>query len=498
MPRGRERTNTIFEKRGALWFRYYDAEGTLRRKPSGLKVGEELKATKLLRELTAEIKRQKKRAAKGLPTGALTVRDWAKQWIESRSHVDYATDQAAHLKHHILPAIGAMRVDEIRPLDLRGFVLDLRAKSLAPKTVRNIWFTVKQMFDSARIHEKILTDPCVLEPGVLPPKEDADPEWRVDAIFTRDEVRTLVWDPRIAPDRRVLHAIMFLTGSRRSEITALRWRHYDAEVEPLGRLVVANSGKRKGTKTGKTRTVPVHPTLAPILAEWRRSGWEELVGRAPGPEDFLVPSGGGRRRPPGHMRSKNSDGNLFRRDLEVLGMRRRRGHDARRTLLSLAQDDGARREVMRAITHTGNRDVMSGYTEFAWSTLCDELSKLRIFPPDGSSGRHRESTTNEKQSDSGGSQRKCTGIENLSERANQITPLQIVSGYASDPVTTGQKPAAAGVAGVVPADRLRARVRGLLAAWDAGDPVDELVEDLRGALEALDAARAGSRRRGER
>jgi hypothetical protein len=46
----------------------------------------------------------------------------------------------------------------------------------------------------------------------------------------------------------------------------------------------------KDTKTERPREVPVHPTLAKVLAEWKLAGWQRLMGRAPKPEDLLVPA----------------------------------------------------------------------------------------------------------------------------------------------------------------------------------------------------------------
>lgn len=67
---------------------------------------------------------------------------------------------------------------------------------------------------------------------------------------------------------------------------ALRWRHYDATTAPLGKLMVAlayNTRKHraKTTKTDAVRHVPVHPTFAGMLAEWRLSGWSAMMGRRP-------------------------------------------------------------------------------------------------------------------------------------------------------------------------------------------------------------------------
>ena len=57
-------------------------------------------------------------------------------------------------------------------------------------------------------------------------------------MFTRDEVELFITDPRIKDDRRVLCAILALTGVRFGEAAALRWSSY-LEVEcPPGKLLV--------------------------------------------------------------------------------------------------------------------------------------------------------------------------------------------------------------------------------------------------------------------
>jgi hypothetical protein len=66
------------------------------------------------------------------------------------------------------------------------------------------------------------------------------------------------------------------------------------------------------------------------------------------------------------------------RDLKALGLRGRRGHDLRRAFITLAQVDGARRDLLEVITHGPRGDIVSIYTTFPWPALCAEVAKLRI------------------------------------------------------------------------------------------------------------------------
>jgi len=120
--------------------------------------------------------------------------------------------------------------------------------------------------------------------------------------------------------------------------------------------------------------MPVHPTLAAILSKWRHDGYPTMMGAPPAPEDLLVPMPKGRRMPLGKMRSKNDSYKRLRRDLRILGLRPRRGHDLRRTMISLAQDDGASRKILRDVTHgRSKRDAIDEYTTLQWATLCAEV-----------------------------------------------------------------------------------------------------------------------------
>ena len=66
------------------------------------------------------------------------------------------------------------------------------------------------------------------------------------------------------------------------------------------------------------------------------------------------------------------------RDLEVLGLRGRRGHDLRRTFITLAQADGAPPHMLKWVTHGTRTGIMDQYTSPPWPPLCAEVAKLRV------------------------------------------------------------------------------------------------------------------------
>jgi hypothetical protein len=143
----------------------------------------------------------------------------------------------------------------------------------------------------------------------------------------------------------------------------------------------------KTTKTDAVKHVPVHPTLAAMLAEWKLGGWAAMMGRAPGPDDLIVPL----PPDPAERRYKRK-GEPFRTtyysgkcwskyDLAALGWRHRRHYDMRATFITLAIDDGADPDVLETrVTHTRkSRSAFDGYNRgLQWERTCAEVSKVRI------------------------------------------------------------------------------------------------------------------------
>ncbi len=362
---------SLYVKGTKLWARYKDEHGVWKGAPTPYRPGDEANARRFLKtlEATSEAKNSFAKRTDGQRKGPITVADYAVRWTDDRKDLGLASagDDLTRLRFHILPTLGTMPLEAVRPRHIRDLVLDLRRQAvLAPRTIRHVYAIAACMFRTAVADELIPFTPCVLAKGILPKNVDKDGSFRANAIFTREEVEILISDVRLLEDRRVVYALKALAGLRHSEASGLRWRQYDRELEPLGALNLER------TKTQVPRRVPVHPTLARILREWREGGWERTFGRAPSDADFVVPT-----RNMTERLSPEAQ-NAFRLDLAMLGLRHRRGHDLRRTFITLAQVDGARRDLLETITHGPRGNIINIYTTFPWPALCAEVAKLRI------------------------------------------------------------------------------------------------------------------------
>ena len=347
--------------------------------------------------------------------GALTVAEYIEQWIKMRGEVETWKDEAARLRLHVIPLIGHMAIADVRPKHIRDLINAIKKKTsdapkckdkpLAPRTVRLIFSTLRLVFKSAIIDEHIVASPVVLEAGVLPKNIDKDPAWRSTAIFERDELIAVISDSRLPLYRRVLYALEGLAGVRHGEAAGLRWSDRNTACKPLGKLTVSRSGEKARTKTQLTREIPIHRTLAALLDEWEATGWEAKYGRRPTRDDLIVPTQDNR------VRKAQNSLKQFHADLTLIGLRPRRGHDLRRTFVTLVRVDGGRSDVLRPITHPGEKDIIGLYTTFPWPVVCEELSKLRIELPAIASDETTEADT--RASDA------ANAIEIVAENANE-------------------------------------------------------------------------------
>jgi integrase len=327
---------------------------------------------------------EEKVAQGGTPEdGPLTVAKYAAKWIREYKEMGITEwkNHESRLRLHVLPAIGDLIIAEVRPRHIAELFKNLRRKRRhAPKTIHNIYSAVQGLFREAEIEGAVDRSPCVLTSHHLGPMEDKDSGWRSTAVFNRAELQTLVFDERIPEDRRVLYALEGIAALRHGEAAGLRWHHYEPDLAPLGRLTIATSYNRGRTKTRRERFMPVRPTLAKTLEQWRLHGWVELMGREPRPDDLIVPAPTRRLFPAGRMRDKNYSRRGLMEDFAAVGLRHRRGHDLRRTMISLARSDGARKDLLETCTHTpkGGRTAIDLYTTFEWGALCAEVAKLRV------------------------------------------------------------------------------------------------------------------------
>lgn len=325
-------------------------------------------------------------------TAPTTVRAYAARWIERRRGLGVRNvgDEERWVHQWLVAEHGDRPIAEITKADIRAAVHTMRTtpseltgRPYAPRTIRSAYEAIRVMFADALDDEEIVATPCTLSvrKRELPTKRDADPRWRSQSVYTRDEAETLISDERIPLDRRVYYGLQLLGGVRASEAAGLRWRDLDMAAEPLWHLLVATQAsgtdEERRTKTGDVKDVAVHPSLRKLLTRWRVEGFALRFKRHPEPGHFIVPS----RRGPEIARTKTALRRL-KQDLGRLGLRAegRGRHSMRSTMLTLAEIDGCNMSILARMTHRTPMygGALSGYLRPGFEALCAEVVKLKI------------------------------------------------------------------------------------------------------------------------
>lgn len=184
-------------------------------------------------------------------------------------------DIASIERRHLRPFFGERSLDAIEPEDVLDLIATLEGKGLAPKTVRNVVATLSALFNFARAPQRrwAATNPCE---GVELP---APPERTEIRFLTLDEVDALVANARPGTYHaidRALYVTGAMTGLRKGELIALRWRDVDW---PAGRIRVRQNYVRGeyGTPKSKrsSRSVPMADEVGGELERlFKQSRWQ--------------------------------------------------------------------------------------------------------------------------------------------------------------------------------------------------------------------------------
>jgi integrase len=276
-----------------------------------------------------------------IPTLAEYTADWL-AGISSLVRPQTLEAYTYRLEQHVVPYLGAQRLDEITVDDILGLIGELREKGLSGGSIRSMLTPLSRLFSHAVRRDVIAVNPI----SKLDRTERPGSWMREQRVLNRDEIGRLL--DAAPPQYRTLLATAVLSGLRQSELLALRWRDIDfAEHQIHVRRALDRKGRDVPPKTRHSvRDVVLMPGLAEALQRHREQS------RFDGPEDFVFAS---RVGTPLHRR------NIWRQAFEPAftraGIERLRWHDLRHTFASLLIGGGANVVfVSRQLGH-GTSDV---------------------------------------------------------------------------------------------------------------------------------------------
>ena len=276
--------------------------------------------------------------------GRLTVNELAREWLAgnpAKRPDTWATDEY-HLRVHILPVLGARRIDAVTSAHVQDVANQL-ATHLAPRTVRRALGVVRAMFAHAVVTDMLGRSPYR---GIKLPR--VDPTRR--RIPTTEQLVTLI---QAIPERyRPMIYCSVVLGLRFSEVAALRVGEVDTDkrmlsvAETLTRDAQGRPVFGPPKSTASRRTLAIPAPLSELLAH--HIAKRGLTGADTDALVFTAPGGG-------PIRYANWRNRVWVPACRAAGLPSLRFHDLRRTnataLVALGVD------VKTAQERLGHSDV---------------------------------------------------------------------------------------------------------------------------------------------
>ena len=264
-------------------------EGTIYQRPGGswsgmCSVGVDAEGKRIRRTVSgktkAEVQRKLRELQNDLDSGAaaapvrIRLSDYLRRWLNDVSRP--RTGDGAHrensryVERHILPVLGGMPLEAVRPLNVRALLVELERGGVGATTRGKVLQCLRRALRDAVRDGSIRSNPAdaVDPPRVVRPEPKS---------FTPPQVQRLLEAAAEEPPQQ--HALAFLfccTGARMGEVLALRWKDVDLErrvIRISGSLVeYSGAPEIKEPKTrGSRREIDLPAMAVSALGRLRES-----------------------------------------------------------------------------------------------------------------------------------------------------------------------------------------------------------------------------------
>jgi integrase len=162
---------------------------------------------------------------------------------------------------------------------LRTFIIQTR-KKVKPGTVKLVVALLSSLYSDLIESEHAVINPCrgLAKKTRALLRSDHDPKNTPYLHEMADVIRVYQALHKKSPTVGVAYAIGALAGLRTGEVRALDWSSVDLKSGTIHVQVQAGAEGAQTLKDGESRVVPIQPSLAPVLASWRKiEGGEGLV-----------------------------------------------------------------------------------------------------------------------------------------------------------------------------------------------------------------------------
>ena len=265
----------------------------------------------------------------GRQTVGVFLTEWLDRRIAAGLRPSSQQTYRAHVEQDLIPALGAVRLGDLRPGHVDKLIRDLRSGGRGATTIRRIHATLSSALTSARRARLITHNPAADVDLPALPRQKVRP-WEPEELAA-------FLDAASAHRLGGLYEFMAFTGLRRGEACALRWDDVDLERGLLTvrtQLVQVGSGVVEGkpkTRSGEDRRVDLGSrTIGVLLAQQFMQDAERLAWGA-----AYIDGGRVFTREDGSDLAPEGVTKTFARLVKAAGLRPVRLHDLRHGAASL-------------------------------------------------------------------------------------------------------------------------------------------------------------------
>ena len=314
----------------------------------------------------------------------ITVGQWLYQWLRtyclSLKKNSTCTGYEDEIKLHIVPYLGSIRLQDLKPQQVQLAVNALVQQGKAPATVRKAHAILHAALGRAVIDQMIKHNPS--EYTVLPKMER-----RVILYLTPTEQKRFI---QHLPDCSVGRALHFIlgTGIRAGELSGLRWADVQDDRFTVRQTMRRNRDFAEGAPTrthlefgtpksnAGHRTIPLTTKMQELIQEHRRlqAATRLVAGEEWNDNDLVFCTKIGT---PYELRNLNR---VLHRTLKKAGLHTMGAHSLRHSFATRAVEAGMDiRTLSEILGHTQVSLTMQLYVHSNMETKKKEMEKMDMF-----------------------------------------------------------------------------------------------------------------------